>query len=492
MSQYGALGYAQHGWGYQKILAHFYPGTTIGPAPVTKVRVQLRAAAKNVRIASDIPFKAKDATGESFDVAAGQQTLGPGLKLKLVDATKPKPLTAPVTLLPAGQPLALDGRHYRGSLQLDTVNGKMRVINVVGLEPYLYGVVPAEMPFSWHPEALKAQAVAARSYGLAVRKTGGAFDLYPDTRSQMYLGVEHEKPSTTAAVDATAGEVVLFDDEVATTYFFSTSGGRTASPSDAWGTSGLSVPYLVSVADPYDTISPYHNWGPFAYGGAKLSRALHVAGAANDAESTVNGSGRVATLIVVTPRGRFPVAGSNVRKLLGLRSTWFSVGVLALQAPAAPVVFGTTVRLDGIARGVGKVDLQQRLSGGIWQTVTQAVPKNGAVSIVTKPTAPTYYRLALKSAAAGAVRVLVAPLVRITDAQPTALRGFVRPALGGTSVQIQRLEGTSWTGVAKSRAGADGRFEVRVQLDDGTYRARVARARGFAPGTSPPLKVLNG
>src|SRR5947207_7079919 len=80
---------------------------------------------------------------------------------------------------------------------------------MVGLEQYLYGVVPSEMPFMWTPEALKAQAVVARSYALATRRTG-AFDLYPDTRSQVYLGVEHEKSSTSAAVDATAGQVVLY------------------------------------------------------------------------------------------------------------------------------------------------------------------------------------------------------------------------------------------------------------------------------------------
>ena len=112
--------------------------------------------------------------------------------------------------------------------------GKLRAINMVGLEQYLYGVVPSEMPYTWAPEALKAQAIAARSYALATRRTG-AFDLYPDTRSQVYLGIEHEKPSTNAAVNATAGQVVLYDGQVAKTYFFSSSGGRTASAEDVWG-----------------------------------------------------------------------------------------------------------------------------------------------------------------------------------------------------------------------------------------------------------------
>jgi hypothetical protein len=200
----------------------------------------------------------------------------------------------------------------------------------------------------------------------------------------------------------------------------------------------------------------------------------------------------VTTLDVVTPRGRFAVAGADVRRLLGLRSTWFTVGVLALKAPAGPVVYGSSVQLEGTARAVGKVDVQQRVAGGAWQTLTQAVPKAGVVSVVAKPTASTQYRLAVKNAAAGAVRVAVAPLVRITEPQPTLLRGFVRPARAGASVQIQRLAGTTWTQVAKAPLGSDGKFEARLQLSDGMYRARIAPTRGFVAGTSPPLKVVTG
>src|SRR3989442_14054180 len=126
-------------------------------------------------------------------------------------------------------------------MKLAATAGKLRAINMDGLEQSLYEVVPGEMPFSWFPEARKAQAVVARSYELATRRTG-AFDLYPDTRSQVYLGLEHEKPSTNAAVNDTAGQVVLDEGEVAKTYFFSTSGGRTAPEEAVWGEP---VPYLI-------------------------------------------------------------------------------------------------------------------------------------------------------------------------------------------------------------------------------------------------------
>src|SRR5512133_1454695 len=272
-SQYGAYGYAQKGVGYAKIILHYFPGTELGAAPVSRVRVLLTRGAATLKIGSTQDFRVRDGAGTVHDVVAGTYTVTPALKLKVDGQDKPTALPGPLLFQPGGAALALKHR-YRGSIQVDVTGGKLRAINMVGLEQYLYGVVPSEMPFNWLPEALKAQAVAARSYALATRRTG-AFDLYPDTRSQVYLGIEHEKPSTNAAVDATAGKVVLYNGQVAKTYFFSTSGGRTASSQDVWGTA---VPYLVSVPDPYDTISPYHTWGPFAFTGAKLGKVLHVPG----------------------------------------------------------------------------------------------------------------------------------------------------------------------------------------------------------------------
>src|ERR671937_162711 len=117
------------------------------------------------------------------------------------------------------------------------------------------------MPFGWAAEVLKAQAVVARSYALAVRKSG-PFDLYPDTRSQVYLGIGHERPSTNAAVDATAGQVVLYA-------------------------------------------------GPFA--AARLARALHVVGPLTDAQTTLNGSGRVADVLLSGAAGDSSLSGADVR-----------------------------------------------------------------------------------------------------------------------------------------------------------------------------------
>ena len=222
--------------------------------------------------------------------------------------------------------------------------------------------MPREVPFLWPAEALKAQAVVARSYALAVRKTG-AYDLYADTRSQVYGGVAAEKPTTNAAVDATAGQVLLFEGKVATTFFFSTSGGRTASIEDVWAR-GEAVPYLVGVPDPYDTASPHHTWGPFAFTAAKLTSTFKVPGKLLDVRVTLNPSLRVDELILTSTKGEVVVPGDVVRTKLGLRSTWFRVGVLTLEAPTAALEYGSKFKLKGVARAAGaQVTLEQRTSG---------------------------------------------------------------------------------------------------------------------------------
>src|SRR5215470_10165995 len=213
LAQYGAYGYALHGWTYDQIVAHYYPGTELGAAPVKRVRVLLAGAAKSVVISSKTPFTVVDGAGKAHKLAAGQQKLGPGLKLKL--AASAKALPSPLVFSPGTSPLQLGARGYRGTFRV-TGGKRVRVVNTVGLESYLWGVVPREMPDRWPAEALKAQAVVARSYALSHLETsGGDFDLYPDTRSQVYGGIAAESQSAKDAVNATAGEVVLYDGEVA-------------------------------------------------------------------------------------------------------------------------------------------------------------------------------------------------------------------------------------------------------------------------------------
>ena len=486
LSQWGAYGYAQKGFDYEKIVLHYFPGTELGAAPVSRVRVLLTSGVKTLTVNSTVDFKVRDGSGVVHTLSAGAYPLTAALKLRVDGQPKATAFPGPLLFQPGSAALALKHR-YRGSIQVDVDAGKLRAINMVGLEQYLYGVVPSEMPYTWHPEALKAQAIAARSYALATRRTG-AFDLYPDTRSQVYLGIEHEKPSTNAAVNATAGQVVLYDGEVAKTYFFSTSGGRTASAEDVWGEP---VPYLVSVPDPYDSISPHHDWGPFVFTGTKLAKMLKMKGQVVDLQPELNSSGRIKVLNVIGTKGTLAVPGAVLRTKMGLRSTWFSVGVLSLAGPTQTVVFGGRAKLIGVARGLTQAVLQQR-QAGTWTDVSSVkADKDGAVSVLVKPSVTTQYRLASGKVLAASVRVPVAPLTRFYPVRTqTQLRGYVRPgSLAGTTVLIQKQQGAAWPTVAQTTVAANGDFVAALQLTTGIYRARVNSGHGFVVGFSPVVQV---
>jgi stage II sporulation protein D len=493
MSQWGAYGYAQRGTTYDKIVEHYYVGTILGEAPVARVRVLLGEGRKTVTIASDVPFRVRDGSGAVYELAPRPYSFGPGLKLKVDPAAAAKPLTGPLLFSPGSAPLRYGNASYRGQIQVNAGKNRLQIVNNVGLEQYLYGVVPREVPFSWPLEALKAQAVVARSYALAVRRTG-AFDLYADTRSQVYGGVAAEKPSTTAAVDATARQVLLFDGKIVRAYFFSTSGGRTASIADVW-TGGEEIPYLTSVPDPYDSASPHHVWGPFSFTARKLAKTFKVPGTLLDARVSVNPSQRVDSVAFVGSKGEVSVSGNDVRTRLGLRSTWFRVGVLSLDRPTAPIEYGTQAKLTGRVRGSEKTTLEQRVSGRVWEPAARAAPgENGALSVVVRPLVSTFYRLAVTSDVFSApVRVAVAPRVRLQPAtEPTTLRGLVRPVMPGARVDVQRLAGNAWQKVGTAVVDTSGAFEAAVRLTPGTYRARVAPGRGFVPGVSPVLRVVSG
>jgi SpoIID/LytB domain protein len=483
MSQYGAYGYAQHGATYEQILAHYYPGTTLGTASSVTFRVLLADKQKRITIASTVPFSVKDANGTSVSLDAGSVAFGPGLRIA------GQTLVAPLVFSPGkSAPLTLK-RAYRGKIQVDVVDGKLRAVNVVGLEQYLYGVVPAEMPKDWSADALEAQAVAARSYALATRNVAAPYDAYADTRSQMYLGMSVESPSTTAAVNATKQQVLLFDGKVATTYFYSTSGGRTESSLDWIGTS---LPYLVSVPDPYDAISPYHDWGPVPLTAQAIAKALKIDSPITDATTVPNAAGRVAKLNFVTAPATVSVPAKELEASMGLRSTWFSLGMLSLTAPvpSTPVTYGAPLTLAGLVRGVTGVSLEQRPSGGSWQAVGPVGV--GTLKLTQRPTVTTDYRLATATAAGAFVRVRVAPSVTLQTFTASEIAGSEQPVLAGAPVAVQQQNpDLTWTTVATATVAADGTFAVPVGLTSGgTYRVTIGPATGFVAATTAPQPVV--
>ncbi len=495
MSQYGALGYAQHGFTYPQILAHYYPGTTLGSAPGFALRVLLAENKKALTVSSAASFSVRDGVGATHALAAGAYTFGPALVLRPVppiEGSAGTSLPGPLTFSPGSAPLELARKAYRGQLRAIVAPKGLEAVNVVGLESYLYGVVPSEMPYIWSADALEAQAVAARSYALATRKQTGDFDVYGDVRSQAYGGIAAEHYETTAAVDKTRRQVLLYKGKVATTFFYSSSGGRTAAIQDAWPKSAP-VPYLVSVSDPYDTLSPWHNWGPVLVDGVKLKKALKLAAPVLDLTMAPGVAGRVASVLVTDTLGdAVTVPAATLRGLLGLRSTWFTVGVLSLGASETPVVYGSTVDLSGVARGVTAPTLQGRVTGGAWQPVGAVAPDGtGAFQLTETPTVGTDYRLVAGKATGPPLHVGVAPLVSLADLPDSAgVSGTVQPLLMGATVGLQQQVGTSWMTVTTAMVDESGAFQALLPLQAGAvYRARVAPGQGFAVGFSEPLSA---
>ena len=197
----------------------------------------------------------------------------------------------------------------------------------VPLERYVRGVVSAEMPAEWPAAALEAQAVASRTYALTSDAGGSRFDVYSDTRSQVYEGVAAETSATNAAVAATAAQIVLYAGHPAITYFFASSGGMTENIEDSF-LGSEPAPWLRGVADPYESKAT-SSWR-VSLGFTAVAARLHglLKGAFRGIEVLRRGvSPRIVSALILGSGGSTPISGPELAGLLGLRSTWafFSV-----------------------------------------------------------------------------------------------------------------------------------------------------------------------
>jgi SpoIID/LytB domain protein len=398
---------------------------------------------------------------------------------------------------PGTAPLVLSGNRYRGTITLRLGGSRVWALNTVGIDAYVRGVVPREMLSGWHLEAYKAQAVAARSYSLAGAghcKWFGRSVLCPTTSDQVYGGMAAETTPTNTAVAETSREVIVFGSQVASAFFSSSSGGRTASVQDEWGSTGF--PYLVSVADPHDVDSPHHNWGPDAFedcpnagkdcvwSSSALKREFGRRAPITDFRVTNrNGSRRVETARIYGPHSSTPFTGAAVRSTLGLRSTWFTIGVLRLTG-ATTIAQGKRARLHALVRNLGGAKLQRKIGAGPW---TDMRDLHGQVDVRVRPGATTLYRIASPAAATAPVRVGVVSQPRFTASRSAqALTGVASP---GEAVQVQRLGARGdWVTVAVALARADGTWRAGFPVAPGTYRAYVGLA-GIV-GTSPELTLV--
>ncbi len=231
--------------------------------------------------------------------------------------------------------LWVNGTQYRGDATLVAQNpGALTVVNTLGLEEYLMSVVPKETYASWPEAAVRAQAVAARSFAVNHMRTVAAaaeFDVIAPTH-QLYGGVGAEDPRSTKAVLDTEGEILWFNGDVLCTFFHTTCGGRTEDASNIFTTVSA---YPRAVLSPYEKDSPYHSWRhtiALVNCEEKLRQAGKAPGGPIEAVQIVRRfpSGRVAQVRFASRNASVIITGEECRRILGydnVRSTWFNVGI---------------------------------------------------------------------------------------------------------------------------------------------------------------------
>ena len=242
-----------------------------------------------------------------------------------------------------GKHILVNGHPYRGAVVIVADGkGRLTVINELDLEDYVRSVVPAEMPHSWPLEALKAQAVVARSYAVANRDRFGkeGYDLCATAACQVYEGVQSEKPSTDKAVDATRGQVLTFKDKPVSAVFHSCCGGRTDDAKDVWRSGP--IPYLRGVRARWCRQEcPFYQWKA-DISDDDLSRRLRAAG---------HDVGRVQSLRIVSRTG----AGRAYEvRVIG------SSAAATLQANAFRLIVGSRLLRSTFWTGLS-------VSGHVWR-----------------------------------------------------------------------------------------------------------------------------
>jgi SpoIID/LytB domain protein len=346
MSQFGAQGAAKQGLTYRQIIGFYYPGT--GWSQVTGlVRVLITSDTTTdlvVGVAPGLTLRdlgsgttyklptPKGATKWRITVGAGKhsvvayyasrwKTWRPGGRAALVGDGQFQASTPLTLYTPSG------ARSYRGALRSASPapgSAARDTVNVLPMDKYVKGVIPSEMPASWQPEAVKAQAVAARTYATWSRAQYPSryYQICDTSSCQVYGGASVEDPRSNAAVTATSRQILTYGRKPAFTQFSSSSGG--------WTSAG-SVPYLAARSDPYDDYAgnPVHAWSTTLKAGA-VERAYPSLGTLQGIRVTRrdgNGEwgGRVWALVLHGSRKDVTVSGDAFRGRFGLRSSWFSV-----------------------------------------------------------------------------------------------------------------------------------------------------------------------
>ncbi len=531
LSQYGAQGYALKGWKYDAILKHYYQGVSIAKqAKTVQPRVNLDKS-NNARTSWTIraveatlcvygggvtkyyPKNAyykftntsagivvADSAGKTVATFASDVTADPtgSARVEIKDVSGP--------VLNSSYPNGYPYMRYRGKLQF-TRSGttSLYAYNLVSFQEYLYGVVPRESPASWNAEALKAQAVAARSYAKAKIDPGddGERDhnLACTTADQVYGGysrlsngteVMHEYSTTNKAVDDTLDLIVKSGSTIVQTFFFSASGGHTANIEDSWS---YSTPksYYVGVDDPYETLagSPYDSWSLKMSGldiAAKLRASSTVASelSSHGLPAVPGGSTIWVTGITITrgvsdyPRWvyfHFSDPAKTVCKL----SAYTVKSALGLKSPNFSFTGFPMSRIQGATRYDTAVVVSQRAFGGTAPAVVIASGEDYPDALTGSALAGAENGALLLTMKTSLPDVVEAELKRLNPARVYIMGSSAAVA---DSVEV-RIKAAVPSAVTTRIAGAD-RYETARKAADKVYSLKAPTKAIVALGTAWP------
>lgn len=322
------------------------------------IRVGLWTKQSSVYISSEVPFSLKnidngqvvgqyEADAKVYITVKDNKVM---VNDKLVDL-KAMEISLQENNVDAG--INVNKKKYRGKVTLTNVNKEgLTVINTLPIEQYLYSIVPSEMPASWHLEAVKSQAVAARTFALnnMNKHEAEGYDVCATTHCQVYNGKTVEMGRSTKAVDDTNGLVMLYKGKPISAVFHSSAGGRTEDSEDVWGSY---LPYLRSVED-YDQGAPNYKWekkmtpsevqNKLQTAGYSIGtlQAIEVSPLNKDSKNANDrsASGRIKTMGFIGDKGSISLEGNKARSILGLNSTLFDVSIVVPNEKKIDVQIG--------------------------------------------------------------------------------------------------------------------------------------------------------
>ncbi len=315
MSAYGAYGMGQDGYKYGRILRYYYRG----------IQIRKVQAKRNIKVLLDVDASprfsgARWACGRkllprlTYSAGIGRNGIflrgGGGKPLKKCGNVLRTEASGSVVFKGLG--------HYRGGVEIKRGGGSLYVINNVPLNFYCRGVLAGELIPSWPMETLKAFALAARSIGLEAKGRFDGYDVYPDTRSQVYKPISSEYSRTNRACAQTASQALFYGGKIALALFSASSGGYTENVENVFYSGA--IPYLRGVPDPWDKGSPYHRWS-YSFSHARMNSLLgsYVSGRLRGIQVTRQGvSGRVIWARLTGTGGTTRIRGDSLQYALGL------------------------------------------------------------------------------------------------------------------------------------------------------------------------------